>query len=159
VRNRTKTWLAKIETCLSFLSKWKVRHKRYYRVETSALIRMSENVGHKVENAVTERKRRTKSQKRVYRAKTLIVERRRVHIAKTLQPGQNWTLAKGITLLPSENVDRKTETAFTERNNLRFQSRKRVYRAKMSLTKAKTPFTSENAITEWKRGSERRKRH
>jgi len=92
---------------------------------------MSENVGHKVENAITERKRRMKSQKRVYRAKTLIVERRRVHIAKTRQPGQNCTLAKGITLLPSGNVDRKSETAFTERN-LRFQSRKRVYRAKTS---------------------------
>jgi len=50
---------------------------------------MSENVGHKVENAITERKRRVKSQKRVYRAKTLIVERRRVHIAKTRQTGQN----------------------------------------------------------------------
>jgi len=52
-------------------------------------MRMSENLGHKVENAITERKRRMKSQKCVYRAKTLIDERRRVHIAKTRQTGQN----------------------------------------------------------------------
>ena len=51
--------------------------------------RMSEDVGHKVENAITERKRRMKSQKRVYLVKTFIVERRRVHIAKTRQPAQN----------------------------------------------------------------------
>jgi len=43
-------------------------------------IRMSENV---VENAITERKRRLQSQKRVYRAKTLINERIRVRTAKT----------------------------------------------------------------------------
>jgi len=52
-------------------------------------MRMSENVGHKVEIAITERKLRLQSQKRPYRAKTLIYERRRVHIAKARQPGQN----------------------------------------------------------------------
>ena len=36
-------------------------------------MRMSESVGQKVENAITERKRRMKSQKRVYRAKTLFM--------------------------------------------------------------------------------------
>ena len=67
-------------------------------------MRIDENVGHKVENAITERKRRLQSEKRVYRAKTL---------------------------LPSEHIDRKSENAFTERN-LRSRSRKRVYRAKTS---------------------------
>jgi len=46
-------------------------------------MRMSEDVGHIVENAITERRRRLQRQKRVYRVKTLINERRRFHIAKT----------------------------------------------------------------------------
>ena len=46
-------------------------------------MRIDENVGHKVENAITERKRRLQSEKRVCRAKTLINEQRCVHIVKT----------------------------------------------------------------------------
>jgi len=45
-------------------------------------MRMSENVGHIVENTITERRRRLQTQKRVYRVKTLINDRRRFHIGK-----------------------------------------------------------------------------
>jgi len=45
-------------------------------------MRIDENVGHKVENAITERKRRLQSEKRVFRVKTLVNERTCVHRVK-----------------------------------------------------------------------------
>ena len=133
---------------------------------------MSENVGHKVDNAITERKRRFQSQKRVYRAKILIYERRRVHIAKTRQPGQNWTLVKGITLLPTKTSIAKAKTrlpseifackawnAYTERKRPPIYATAYVceYRAKTHLSTEKGARKGENAFTERKCRSQRRK--
>ena len=73
-------------------------------------MRMSENVGHVVENAITERRRRFQKQKRVYRVKTLINERRRFHIAKTwpkMTPRKAviaFSLGKDVLSFPSENA-------------------------------------------------------
>ena len=71
-------------------------------------MRVSENVGHKVENAIIERKR-------VFQA---------------------------ATHLSTENGVRKGENAFTQRK-CRSQRRKRFYRVKTSLSKAKTLLPSE----------------
>jgi len=96
-KDETKTWFAKVETCLS--SQYVPRKNEKFAINANTVIRrlsqmrMKENVGHKVENAITERKRRLQSQKRVYRAKTLLtsedvsVHRKHDNRAKT-EPSQ-----------------------------------------------------------------------
>jgi len=85
--------------------------------------------------------------------------------------GAKLSLANAKTGLQNVNLAHKGTNAFTEwleeqkyaidwitEINHLLHVRKRLYREKTSLSKAKTPFSSENAITDLKRGSQRRKR-
>ena len=101
--NRTKTWLTKVQTCLS-----------------------RENVPRKGGNAFYREERRKQRQKIAYRAKTWLPKAEtRLHSSQRRKHQQMW-LAKlkkrlpseAITFterFPSENVTRKGENAFIER--------------------------------------------
>ena len=127
-----KTSLAK--TCTVYRGKtWHGKSKT--SLAKSKTLLSSENVAHKVENALTEQNRRMKRRKRLYPLKPCLQSRNPYTPAKTWLARVNRTktwLTKVKTCLSRENVPRKGGNGFYREKRSK-QRRKFVYRAKTSL--------------------------